>query len=67
MMKRDNNIQDFLDYYNKLYYGRTQKESEEKGICLFCGGKVGKFKLEIYKKEYELSGMCQECQEDFFS
>ena len=67
MLKRDKDIQDFLNYCHKKSYGKTQREAEKKSECLFCGEKIGEFKAEINKKEYEISGMCQKCQDDFFN
>jgi len=67
MIKRDKEIQDFLNWCNKVSYGRTQKEAEKVNICLHCGEALGGFKAEINKKEYEFSGMCQKCQDEFFN
>lgn len=67
MIKRDKEIQDFLNWCNKISYGRTQKEEEEKGICLFCGNEKGEFRAEINIKEYEISSMCQKCQDEFYN
>ena len=40
----------------------------EKGKCPFCKKQVdpGKFRDELILREYQISGMCQECQDDFF-
>lgn len=45
-----------------------QMEKVEKGQCPFCSNFVVKedFKNEISLKEFELSGMCQKCQDEFF-
>ena len=42
-------------------------EKFENGICPFCNKKIGKFKDAISEKEYKISGLCQECQDDFFN
>jgi len=67
MIKRDKVIQDFLDWCNNISYGKTQKEAEKEKVCLYCGKVLGEFKVEINKKEYEISGMCQKCQDEFFN
>lgn len=38
------------------------------GKCPFCHKQVdpGKFRDELTLKEYQISGICQECQDDFF-
>lgn len=36
------------------------------GNCPTCGKPVGKFKDELSKKEFGISGMCQACQDSVF-
>ena len=38
------------------------------GFCPFCGMPVSSdsFKDELSRKEFSISGLCQECQDDFF-
>jgi len=43
---------------------RTEKIKSS--VCVTCNGTIVKFRNEISKKEYTLSGMCQVCQDDFF-
>jgi hypothetical protein len=40
----------------------------EASLCPICGKKVDikKFKDRISKREYEISGMCQSCQDKIF-
>lgn len=35
-------------------------------ICFDCGKKVKNFRDEISKKEYQISALCQECQDIYF-
>jgi len=39
-----------------------------KGKCPFCYKQVdpGKFRNSESSREYQISGICQECQDDFF-
>lgn len=41
----------------------------EQGLCPFCAQKVDpdSFKDNLSKKEFEISGMCQTCQDEFFT
>ncbi len=47
----------------------AERDAVEQGLCPFCGKPV---KIEDFTegtleiKEFELSGMCQTCQSDFF-
>lgn len=35
-------------------------------ICPMCEQPIGEFKDEASVREYEISGLCQSCQDDFF-
>lgn len=37
-------------------------EKIENAICVDCGSKIDGFKNAINKKEYEISGICTDCQ-----
>ena len=43
-------------------------KNREEGKCPFCGNKVNEdeFRDELSLKEYNISGMCQSCQDTFF-
>lgn len=39
------------------------------GVCPFCGKEIvpeNEFKDGLSLREYEISGLCQSCQDDFF-
>ena len=42
------------------------KEMRDKGLCPTCGQKVLEFRDKLSAKEFEISGMCQECQDSVF-
>lgn len=46
--------------------GIDVNKSVETKICPFCSKPVGEFKDEISKKEHEISGLCQACQDSVF-
>ena len=41
---------------------------KEKGVCPFCGEKVDAYSFNDKQslKEFEISGLCQRCQDEFF-
>lgn len=43
-------------------------ERREQGLCPFCGKDMSNptFRDEKSRKEFSISGICQECQDDFF-
>lgn len=36
------------------------------GRCPTCQSEIGEFRNELSKKEFSISGMCQECQDSVF-
>lgn len=36
------------------------------GKCPFCKEKVGQFRDALSKREYEISGLCQKCQDEMW-
>lgn len=59
-------IKNFIDSTSKSMFGRSASESMLNKICVTCGHKVGPFKDELSEREYEISGICQECQDEIF-
>ncbi len=55
--------------YAKKFVGKIFPENIKKienGICVCCENEIGEFKNAISKKEYEISGMCMDCQNKVF-
>jgi len=51
------------------YFGFTNEVNKvEKGICPFCNKTidVSQFKDTLSLKEYKITGICQECQDEIF-
>ena len=38
----------------------------EANLCPVCGGPTSEFRTALSRREYEISGMCQACQDDVF-
>lgn len=38
----------------------------DKNLCVTCSGPATSFRNAISRKEYSISGMCQQCQDDIF-
>jgi len=47
---------------------KARNEEKKLGICPFCKKKVDEnsFKDDLSRREFEISGLCQKCQDDFF-
>lgn len=67
-MRRSKENQNFIDTFAKKSFGRTEKEAREKGICVCCGNPIDveNFRNILSREEYEISGLCQKCQDDTF-
>jgi len=50
--------------WSKLFPERI--ELLKKGFCTICGELIQDFRNEISHKEYQISGMCQKCQDSVF-
>lgn len=59
-------LKEFQEAFARKSYGRGIEESQNKGICVSCGEEAKNFKDEVSKKEFSISGMCQECQDFTF-
>jgi uncharacterized CHY-type Zn-finger protein len=64
--KKSEKVENFLENLSWMAYGRSRKHSMESAVCVFCGQPAKEFKNEISAREYEISGMCQLCQDAFF-
>lgn len=62
MIERNPKLQEFIDGIA----GRKQSDCAARGICVTCGGGITGFRNEISRREYQISGMCQECQDSVF-
>jgi hypothetical protein len=51
-----------LDKIARNMFGRERHGD----VCVTCGGQVGEFRNDLSRKEYTISGMCQECQDSVF-
>lgn len=49
----------------KLFPGTMQAIADK--MCPCCGDPIGEFRDALSKREYEISGMCQKCQDKVFS
>lgn len=64
-MERTNEMQKFLDNFTKKTFGRTMEEP----FCVICGSErinPEDFRDDLSRKEFEISHMCQKCQDSVF-
>lgn len=44
----------------------SRQQSIADNICNLCGEQILSFRDEVSEKEYRISAMCQNCQDDLF-
>jgi uncharacterized CHY-type Zn-finger protein len=59
-------INNFLDQTAVANFGRSRTESMNRRSCVTCGKPANEFRDELSRKEYGISGMCQDCQDIVF-
>lgn len=60
----------FKNLMSKVLFGTTLDEALESQTCVRCGKKVDEdmdFEDSRSQAEYNISGFCQECQDEIFS
>ena len=46
--------------------GISRQDAAALGICTWCKKPIDGFRDEISEREYHISGMCGDCQDEFF-
>lgn len=59
-------VTEFLDNITKEMYGTSRTEAISGDSCVTCHGPATHFKDPLSRKEYTISGMCQQCQDATF-
>lgn len=62
--KKAPEIEKLIDATNPS--GRKRVDSIKQDICTWCGKPAVEFRDELSRKEYTISGFCQECQDKTF-
>jgi len=65
-MDRTPEMQNFIDNFSAIHFGKSLTECQAEGICVTCKGSAKEFRDELSRKEYGISGTCQECQDKIF-
>jgi len=62
--KKAPEIENLIDATNPS--GRKRVDSIKQDICSWRGKPATEFRDELSRKEYTISGFCQECQDEVF-
>ena len=57
-----------IDSFLSMIFGVDRNYCVKNNICTNCGKSINlsSFKDALYVKEYTISGICQECQDEIF-
>ena len=47
-------------------FGRKFTVSRDNNVCVSCGEQLTPFRDSVSRREWEISGMCQRCQDKVF-
>jgi hypothetical protein len=50
----------------QLTFGRSLSDSQLTATCVMCGESAGTFRDARSEREYDISGLCQKCQDKVF-
>lgn len=66
MPTKDPEYEALLDKMTVTAWGRPRSSSITDGICVMCGNPAKEFRDELSKREFQISAMCQDCQDVVF-
>ena len=59
-------METFLSGFTAQVFQRDYTECKKNNQCVTCGERAEIFTNELSKKEFEISAMCQVCQDNIF-
>lgn len=61
-------MQKFVDGFAQSVFGRNYTEAQTTATCVTCGKPIvnENFRNDLSRKEYRISGCCQQCQDEVF-
>jgi hypothetical protein len=59
-------MQKMIDVFAKHTFGKTASEAIDTNVCVSCGEDVVDFDDPLSQREYQISGLCQKCQNSVF-
>jgi uncharacterized CHY-type Zn-finger protein len=55
-----------IDKLSQAMFGNSTTDCLNKHICVICGNSAIEFRNELSATEYQISAMCQDCQDQVF-
>jgi uncharacterized CHY-type Zn-finger protein len=65
-MSKSTEMNKFLNEMTNITFGRERETSISTRMCVTCGNSADYFRDTLSMSEYNISGMCQVCQDRTF-
>ena len=65
-MSKSPEMEIFLDEFSQMLFGESRSAAIDGEFCLDCGEDAKEFRNAASRREFGLSGFCQECQDNIF-
>jgi uncharacterized CHY-type Zn-finger protein len=63
---KNEKMQKVMDEFSCQLFGRSATDAKAQKVCVICGKTIEGFRNSLSMREYEISGMCQDCQDNVF-
>ena len=60
-------MEQFKEDISMAFFGRSVSLANAGNQCVCCGKSATEFRDEISKREYQISSLCQKCQDEVFA
>lgn len=67
MNKTQQTVQEKLEELSMEIFGRSRSLAQAGNSCVKCGKPATQFRDELSLKEYQITGFCNDCQDEFYS
>jgi hypothetical protein len=60
-------MEQFKEDISMAFFGRSVSLAKAGNQCVCCGKSATEFRDEISKREYQITSLCQKCQDEVFA
>ena len=60
-------MEQFKEEMSMIFFGRSVSLAKAGNQCVCCGKGATEFRDEISKREYQITSLCQKCQDEVFT
>ena len=60
-------MEQYKEDISMMFFGRSVSLAKAGNQCVCCGKAATEFRDEISKREYQITSLCQKCQDEVFA